>query len=181
MWARREPPSVKTRLQRLGYTEADTENPDSPAYYWEPKYFQEWYLDGSAHHVPMIWPHDVQIEYAMDTYEGEATKAFWKDWVRREIEMDAETSSGGDGYYTFANNLTWFDRRVDHHGLMDHKMYIAYAYNNKQASTKQILIAVCVLVEPGAVYTTMGITKSYYARGIRETTGICGPRCGAEH
>ena len=156
----------------LRYTEEDALNPDHPAYYWEPKYSDDWYLPDSTFCLPMFWIHDeidnnsIEIKYGFDEYKDEDTKAFWKDWVRNEIEDDSEQLLGRDGYYTFANNLTWFDRRIEHHRILTHKMYIAYAYFEKE-SYKKIMIAVCVLVEPGAVYTTLGITKSTYARKMR--------------
>ena len=157
----------------LRFTDEDALNPDHPAYYWQPKYSDDWYLPDSTFYLPMFWIHDeidnnsIEIKYGFDEYnKDEDTKAFWKDWVRNEIEDDSEQLLGRDGYYTFANNLTWFDRRIEHHRILTHKMYIAYAYFEKE-SYKKIMIAVCVLVEPGAVYTTLGITKSTYARKMR--------------
>jgi hypothetical protein len=114
--------------------------------------------------TPSSFTDDGNVCYRFEEWNQEipAKNDFWTIWVDEEIDNEKH-----DGSWAFANNLIWMRHRATRPELKSEKMYIAYIMKCDSpidqvdiCDPSNIIIAVCVLVKPRAVYYTLGITKS---------------------
>jgi len=116
----------------------------------------------STEHRQLIDVYEKQngLYHCFEEWNSKDSAGFWDNWVDNEIDgIDEEASNNRDGSWTFANNIAWMRYRAT--VSLPVKMFIAYTtLHAERHNTESIIIAVCVFVQPGEVYTTVGITKS---------------------
>ena len=99
------------------------------------------------------------LYFAFEEFYSDEDVGFWDEWIIDEL--DRETSKELDGAWTFANHLTWIRFRNGLPGIRREHMFIAYITTDEtRRHTSDIVIAVCVFVQPGGIYNVSGITKS---------------------
>ena len=109
---------------------------------------------------------------------------FWTQWVRQEMNSNLDRhlvnepglkyrgdaqkyvqwEGNGDGAGTFAQDLVWYNHRVNIPGRIGagESFYIAYIASRPDVlSIQDVFMAVGVFIQAGSVYSTMGITKSF--------------------
>ena len=145
-------PQQHPTAQRKRYQSYRLPAPDyaSASPYMDPRHAVVGGGQASAVHGEIIDERKLnRYTFCTELWNPECPNDFFSHWIKPTHDYDA-----GDGPKTFANNLLWMRRLA-----ATHKMYIAYAADTEGT----IVIATCVLVQPGSVYATSGTS---FANGV---------------